>query len=124
MVSGALADGSLLPKQEDLLAEFGVSKPSMRSALGILETEGLITVRRGNMGGAVVHSPRADGVAYMLSLVLQTRGVGLGDVGSALKQMEPACAALCAERQDRGRRSCRSCVRRTKPRCTPGSRWS
>jgi DNA-binding FadR family transcriptional regulator len=101
VMSGALPDGSMLPKQEDLLAEFRVSKPSMREALRILETEGLITVRRGNMGGAVVHSPQAGGVAYMLSLVMQTRGVPLSDVGNALKQMEPACAALCAEREDR-----------------------
>ena len=31
ILSGVLADGDLLPKQEDLLDEFGVSKPSIVS---------------------------------------------------------------------------------------------
>ncbi len=35
-----------LPKQETLLDEFQVSKPSIREALRILETEGLVRVRR------------------------------------------------------------------------------
>ena len=48
----------LLPKQEDLTDEFGVSKAAIREACRILETEGLLSVRRGNVGGAV--GARAD----------------------------------------------------------------
>ena len=40
-----------LPKEEELRERFGVAKSSMREALMILGTEGLITVRRGNVGG-------------------------------------------------------------------------
>ncbi len=101
ILAGTLADGSLLPKQEELIDEFRVSKPSMREALRILETEGLITVQRGNVGGAIVHVPQAANAAYMLGLVLQSRQVTLADVGAALKHIEPVCAALCAERPDR-----------------------
>lgn len=101
ILSGELPDGESLPKQEDLLAEFNVSKPSIREALRILETEGLITVRRGSVGGAVVHAPHADDTAYMFGLVLQSNRVTLADVGVALRNLEPACSALCAERHDR-----------------------
>lgn len=101
IISGDLPDGSSLPKQDDLLEELGVSKPSAREAFRILETEGLVTVQRGNVGGAVVHLPNPDAVAYTLSLVLQARGVTLEDVGLALQQIEPVCAALCAGRPDR-----------------------
>ncbi len=101
ILSGQLADGSMLPKQEELIDEFGVSKPSMREALRILETEGLITVQRGNVGGAIVHAPQVSNAAYMLGLVLQARDVTLHDVGAAIKHIEPVCAALCAERDDR-----------------------
>ncbi len=101
IVVGELADGSLLPKQEELIEEFNVSKPSIREALRILETEGLITVQRGNVGGAVVHVPQTASAAYMLGLVLQSKRVSLRDVGAALKHIEPVCAALCAERDDR-----------------------
>jgi GntR family transcriptional regulator, transcriptional repressor for pyruvate dehydrogenase complex len=36
-----------------------VSKPSLREALRILEAEGLLSVQRGNVGGAIVRAPTA-----------------------------------------------------------------
>jgi GntR family transcriptional repressor for pyruvate dehydrogenase complex len=101
ILDGELADGEMLPTQEIFLNEFAVSKPSMREALRILEAEGLITVRRGNVGGAVVHRPESRHAAYTLALVLQSRNVELEDVGAALQQLEGACAGLCAKRKDR-----------------------
>ena len=77
ILSGELGDGDMLPKQDDLLAEFRVSPPSIREALRILETEGLITVQRGNVGGAIVHRPKPATAAYMLGLVMQSRSVQL-----------------------------------------------
>jgi GntR family transcriptional repressor for pyruvate dehydrogenase complex len=101
IVSGQLRDGDGLPRQEDLLHEFQVSRPSLREALRILEAEGLITVRRGNQGGATVHSPRVGNAAYSVGLVLQSRGVVMTDLRDALKSIEPVCAGLCAGREDR-----------------------
>jgi DNA-binding FadR family transcriptional regulator len=101
ILRGELEDGDALPNQDELLHEFQVSKPSLREALGILEAEGLITVRRGNRGGAVVHVPTAAGAAYMIGLVMQFRGVPYDDVAEALKRLEPVCVALCATREDR-----------------------
>jgi DNA-binding FadR family transcriptional regulator len=101
ILTGELEDGAMLPKQDELLAEFGVSPPSIREALRILETEGLITVQRGNVGGAIVHRPQASKAAYMLGLVLQSRGVNLGDLVDAMRKLEPVCAAECALRADR-----------------------
>lgn len=101
IVRGELADGGKLPRQADLLVEFKISKPSMREALRILETEGLISVRRGKLGGAIVHAPQSQDAAYMLGLVLQSQHVAMADVGAALLNLEPACAVLCTERDDR-----------------------
>jgi DNA-binding FadR family transcriptional regulator len=101
ILEGRLSEGDSLPRQEDLLATFNVSPPSVREALRILETEGLITVRRGNVGGAVVHLPTDSRISYMLSLVFQSRRTPLKDVVSALNHLEPLCAAICAERTDR-----------------------
>lgn len=98
---GELVDGSILPKEDELLREFPVSKPSLREAMRILEAEGLLRVRRGKLGGAVVHRPDAGNVAYTIGLVLGSQEVSLADVGAALRQVEPACAALCAQRPDR-----------------------
>jgi DNA-binding FadR family transcriptional regulator len=101
ILDGEIADGALLPNQETLLAEFDVSKPSLREAQRILEAEGLITVRRGNVGGAQVHYPDARHAAYTMALVLQRLKVSLDDVGRSLKQLEGTCTGLCASRPDR-----------------------
>jgi len=101
IVTGRLQDGDDLPRQEDLLVEFEVSKPSLREALRILESEGLITVRRGNRGGATVHAPQVGNAAYSVGLVLQSRGVLMTDLRDAIKSIEPVCAGLCAAREDR-----------------------
>ena len=103
ILDGRLPDGSELPKQDEIVAEFGVSKPSAREAFRILETEGLITVRRGRVGGSVIHTPHLDSVAYMLALVLQSHAAPLADVGFALRQVEPICASLSASRPNRRR---------------------
>ncbi len=101
ILTGVLADGDMLPKQEELLTEFGVSPPCIREAFRILETEGLITVLRGNVGGAIVHVPQAGTAAYMLGLVLQARSVTLLDLIEGMRLLEPACAAQAALRPDR-----------------------
>lgn len=98
---GDLADGAELPIEEDLRAQYPVSKPTLREAMRVLEAEGLVTVRRGAIGGAVVQQPTADHVAYSLGLVLSGRRVGIDDVGLALQEVGPACAASCAQREDR-----------------------
>lgn len=90
-----------LPTQDQLVKEFGVSYPSVREAIRILETEGLVTVRRGNVGGAEIHRPDESSAAYHLGLALQGGRVTLGDLAAGLQVLEPLCAAACARRPDR-----------------------
>jgi DNA-binding FadR family transcriptional regulator len=94
-------DDYRLPTQDQLVKDFGVSYPSIREALRILETEGLVTVRRGNVGGAEVHRPDETSAAYHLGLALQGARVTLGDLAASLRMLEPICAAECARREDR-----------------------
>jgi DNA-binding FadR family transcriptional regulator len=108
MIAGTLRDRILageidgtLPRQEDLVAEFEVSPPSVREALRILQAEGLVTVKRGNVGGAHIHVPRPGKVAYILGMILQSQGTYLEDIGAAIGILEPACAQACATRRDR-----------------------
>ncbi len=101
ILSGRLQEGDVLPSQESLFAEFGVSPPALREAIHILETDGLISVRRGNVGGAVIHHPTAERTAHMISMVLQARSATPVDVSEALMHLEPICAGMCAAREDR-----------------------
>jgi GntR family transcriptional repressor for pyruvate dehydrogenase complex len=98
---GELQDGERLPPLDAMLEQFGVSAPSMREALRVLEAEGLIVVQRGGIGGAIVRRPTARTAAYTLALVLRSRGTEKGDVSDAVMVLEPACVRLCALRADR-----------------------
>lgn len=103
IVSGDLADGERLPPLDLLLEEFGISGPSMREALRMLESEGLITVQRGSVGGAIVHRPSYKAAAYTMALVLRSRDTEVADVAKSLALLERQCAVLCARRPDRKR---------------------
>jgi GntR family transcriptional repressor for pyruvate dehydrogenase complex len=101
ILNGTLREGDFLPPQEYLLERYQAGLPAVREALRILELEGLISVRRGNQGGAVVHLPTINQTAYMSALVMESRKTRLQDLAEALRQLEPICARLCAEREDR-----------------------
>jgi DNA-binding FadR family transcriptional regulator len=96
IVSGDLADGDELPRESDMLETTGVSRPTLREALRILETEGLVRIRRGKVGGAVVSHPTVESAAYHLGLTLQSNGVSLFDLASARLAIQPSCASLAA----------------------------
>lgn len=101
ILSGRLKEGDILANQEQLFTEYQVSPPALREAMRILETDGLITVRRGSLGGAVVHLPTPQRAAQMIAMVLQTRSTSPAEVSIALQHLEPICAGLCASRDDR-----------------------
>ena len=61
------------PRRMSFSSSSRSSKPSLREAMRILEAEGLLRVRRGKLGGAVVRRPNAANVAYTVGLVLGSR---------------------------------------------------
>jgi GntR family transcriptional repressor for pyruvate dehydrogenase complex len=103
IVSGQLSEGDSLGHEPDLVERFGVSRPSLREALRILEAEGLITVVRGVRGGVIVHSPDERMTARTAALLLQARNVSLADVFEARSLLEPIAARAIATA--RGRRA-------------------
>ena len=101
IVSGQLADGDSLGHEPDLVERFGVSRPSLREALRILEAEGLVTVVRGVRGGVVVHQPDGRMPARTAALLLQARNVSLADVFEARTLIEPIAARELATKRNR-----------------------
>ncbi|HEX4658872.1 MAG TPA: FadR/GntR family transcriptional regulator [Streptosporangiaceae bacterium] len=99
IIDGDLLEGDSLPSEAVLMQQFGVSRPTLREAYRVLESEALITVRRGAHGGARVHVPDSDVVARYAALVLEYQSVTLRDVYRARVVLEPACAAMAAERR-------------------------
>jgi GntR family transcriptional repressor for pyruvate dehydrogenase complex len=101
ILSGDLVDGDRLPPVEGLMQHYEVSAPSVREALRVLETEGLVTMRLGKLGGATIRRPRPERAAYMLGLVLEAERARADDVSYALLEVILACARTCADRADR-----------------------
>ncbi len=98
-------DGDLYLGQEDeLLARFGVSRPSLRQAVRLLQAEGILTVRRGHHGGLYGQRPDAAGVAHMASVFLRTRRASLADISATYTLITTQCARLAALNPDEAER--------------------
>jgi DNA-binding FadR family transcriptional regulator len=99
IIRGELAEGDALPPEAELMQHFGVSRPTLREAFRILESERLISVRRGARGGARVHLPDIGVAAKYAGLMLQVKGATLSDVYAARLIVEPPMAGLLAKRR-------------------------
>jgi DNA-binding FadR family transcriptional regulator len=100
IINGELAEGDSLPGEAVLMEEFAVSRPTLREAFRVLESESLISIRRGARGGARVHTPEGSVAARYAGLVLEHRGTTLKDVYDARTLIETPCAGLLARRRD------------------------
>jgi GntR family transcriptional regulator, transcriptional repressor for pyruvate dehydrogenase complex len=80
---GELRDGDALPVESELTEQVGVSKGVLREALRILETEGLVEVRRGLGGGPTVRHPSISKPARAMGVYLQIGDVLVMDVFEA-----------------------------------------
>lgn len=99
IVRGELRPGDTLASEQQLMAQFGVSRPTLREAFRILETENLISVKRGSRGGARVTQPSVSVAARYVGLLLQVQATTIGDVYEARIILESACARLLARRR-------------------------
>jgi DNA-binding FadR family transcriptional regulator len=96
IILGLLAEGDTLPSEDALMVELGVSKPTLRQAIRILESESLVTVRRGARGGMHVSVPRVETAAGYAATVLEYRGATTADLFEAAAALEGPCAAMLA----------------------------
>lgn len=96
IVRGELREGETLPAESDLMSQFSISRPTLREALRILESESLLTVTRGSREGPRVHLPDPRVAARHFGLVLQSRGTTLEDIYNMRLLIEPSVARVLA----------------------------
>ena len=90
-----LRRGDRLPSESELALALGISKPTLRQALRVLELSGLVTVRRGKGGGIVVAS---DLVPSALSTAVAVEESAVIDALRARRVLERAVALEALER--------------------------
>lgn len=100
LISAADATGRMLPPERELTERFGVSRPTLREAMRVLEAEGLVVVRRGTKGGAEVLPPDVTHLGEAFGLYLQRTRATVADLFMAREVLEPAAARMAARRRD------------------------
>ncbi|MBX3094442.1 MAG: FadR family transcriptional regulator [Cryobacterium sp.] len=98
ILAGELRPGDYLYSEGALMEQYQVSRPTLREALRLLESQGLITVRRGSHHGPIVNLPDIQVTARSLAIQLQLRDASLGDVHAFRMLVEPTAVRLAAER--------------------------
>lgn len=98
IVDGRLKPGDRLPSQRELVDQFQTSRASIREALRVLEHKGLIEIKLGVSGGAVVKAAGTKPITEVLTLLLQQKQVSLDHLAEFRLSIEGDVAALAAER--------------------------
>ena len=92
-----MAQGDALRPEDELITEYGFSRPALREALRILEAEGLIAIARGHHTGARVQGPDIRVVSNYAGLLLQTSQTTLADVLTTTAQLQIGAIGLLCE---------------------------
>jgi DNA-binding FadR family transcriptional regulator len=100
IVRGETPVGEPLASEKQLMERFGVSRPTLRAALRILETQSLVEVRRGSRGGSWVCEPSIDVTARRAGAFLQYHRATVDDVHRARSLVEPPAVVILANRRD------------------------
>lgn len=102
-IEGAILDGRLkvgdkLPAQRDLVDMFQTSRGPLREALRVLEQKGLLDIKRGVRGGAVIKLPGMTPVAESLGLLVRHRKITLEELSEFREGVEGNVAGIAAQR--------------------------
>ncbi len=105
IVDGTLAVNQRLPTEQELAAQFTVSRPTIREALKRLAAQNLIRSRRGPTGGTFVNGPSVeeemDHLAAVSTMLVSVGDISMEEIADARQQLEILCVRLAAtERTD------------------------
>lgn len=96
ILTGAFSEGRPLPNERDLAVETGLGRGTIREAFRILENQGLITIKTGRNGGAVVRRPGRSSVEESIETFIRGQQLRLEALLEARAAVEPAAARYAA----------------------------
>lgn len=102
IIEGRLRAGDKLPAERELKDRLKTSRSTLREALRVLEQKGLIEIKLGVGGGAVVRSVSSDQVAESLDLLIRSQKVSLTHLAEFREGVEGDVTAIAARRARAG----------------------
>ena len=100
ILSGQFAQGDKLPAEVQLAEQFGVSRPTVREALGSLVSAGLIRKIPGVAGGSFVNSVTTDSLSRSLGdsvdTILRLGALDIDEITVVRRALEVPAARLAA----------------------------
>jgi GntR family transcriptional repressor for pyruvate dehydrogenase complex len=100
LASGALSPGDRLPAERTLAEQLGVSRPSVREALRVLEALGVLEVTggQGRDSGAVVVARPGAAIGTAMRMHVATRGLPIGDLVETRVLLETSAVRRLGDR--------------------------
>ena len=95
-----LVAGDSLPVEREMLESMGVARSTLREALRLLETQGIIAIRAGRGGGPTVGVVGPDDHVSSTTMLLQSMKVRVASVLESRVAIEPEIAATAALARD------------------------
>ncbi len=102
ILDGKIMSGQKLPSERELGEMLGTSRGTLREALRILEQKGLIEIKLGVNGGAVVKEATSEQMSETLALLIRSQSVSLEHLAEFREGVEGIAASLAAERVTAG----------------------
>lgn len=93
-------EGDALPTEGQLAKHYGTSSPTIRQALRVLESEGLISIRRGPHGGPVVRYPTVEDITRNVGVYMQVHGVSQRELYEVRGSLEIEAALQIANHRE------------------------
>ncbi|WP_374411122.1 FadR/GntR family transcriptional regulator [Novosphingobium colocasiae] len=97
ILSGEVPSGELLPNERELGDQSGLSRGSVREAMRILETQGLITTTVGRNQGRRAVRPGTDLVRNSLDFFIRGQRIPFTSLMETFETLAPNISALAAE---------------------------
>jgi DNA-binding FadR family transcriptional regulator len=98
ILNGKLKPGTKLPPERELKDMFTTSRGTLREALRVLEQKGLIEIKLGVTGGAIVKRIDAEPTVESLALLIRSGGVSLEHLAEFRIKLEGSLVELAATR--------------------------
>jgi GntR family transcriptional repressor for pyruvate dehydrogenase complex len=97
---GWLKPDEMLPPENDLMKQFRVGRNTVREAMRMLEASGLVRIKRGGQGGAIITHMSNEFVSDFLAKAFRLGGVSGRAFHDFRMAIEPSIAQIVAGREE------------------------